>query len=159
MPVRLEGSCRCGAVAFTVDSHTPHPFMRCYCGICRKIGGGGGYAINIMGVARTLDVSGAAEKAEVSFHIDGVLSTMKRAFCRRCGCALWGFHPEWPDAVYPFASAIDTDLPVPPATTHIMLDHKASWVVPEIREGDLTFERYPVQSIADWHSSRGLWVD
>jgi len=25
MPMRLEGSCRCGAISFTVDSHTPYP--------------------------------------------------------------------------------------------------------------------------------------
>ena len=49
-PMRLEGSCRCGAISFSVDSHTPYPYQRCYCSICRKSAGGGGYAINIMGV-------------------------------------------------------------------------------------------------------------
>ena len=34
MPMRLEGSCRCGAVSFSVDSHTPYPYQRCYCSIC-----------------------------------------------------------------------------------------------------------------------------
>ena len=47
--MKLKGSCHCGAVTFTLDSHTPQPFMRCYCSICRKTAGGGGYAINIMG--------------------------------------------------------------------------------------------------------------
>ena len=47
--MKLEGSCHCGAVHFTVESHTPYPFLRCYCSICRKTAGGGGYAINIMG--------------------------------------------------------------------------------------------------------------
>ena len=51
MPVRLEGSCRCGAVRFAVASHTPQPYQLCYCSICRKTAGGGGYAINLMGVA------------------------------------------------------------------------------------------------------------
>ena len=54
----LEGSCHCGAVTFTVKSHTPQPYMHCYCSICRKTAGGGGYAINIMGEARTLKVTG-----------------------------------------------------------------------------------------------------
>ena len=58
MPIRLEGSCRCGAVSFSFDSHTPYPYQRCYCSICRKSAGGGGYAINIMGVADTLKVKG-----------------------------------------------------------------------------------------------------
>src|SRR6476660_6972294 len=58
--MQLEGSCHCGAVHFAVESHTPYPFMRCYCTICRKTAGGGGYAINIMGDARTLKVRGRA---------------------------------------------------------------------------------------------------
>ena len=44
MPMRLEGSCRCSAISFSVDSHTPYPYQRCYCSICRKSAGGGGYA-------------------------------------------------------------------------------------------------------------------
>jgi len=44
-----EGSCRCGAISLSVDSRTPYPYQRCYCSICRKSAGGGGYAINIMG--------------------------------------------------------------------------------------------------------------
>jgi hypothetical protein len=27
MPMRLEGSCRCGAISFSVDSHTPYPYQ------------------------------------------------------------------------------------------------------------------------------------
>ena len=34
MPIKLEGSCRCGAVHFTVQSHTPCPYQLCYCTIC-----------------------------------------------------------------------------------------------------------------------------
>ena len=56
MPIRLDGSCRCGAIRF---SHTPHPYQLCYCTICRKTAGGGGYAINIMGAAATLKVTDA----------------------------------------------------------------------------------------------------
>src|SRR5881409_20559 len=56
--MQLAGSCHCGAVKFSLDSHTPYPYMRCYCSICRKTAGGGGYAINIMGDAATLKVRG-----------------------------------------------------------------------------------------------------
>ena len=56
--MRLGGSCHCKGVSFIIESHTPYPFMRCYCSICRKTGGGGGYAINIMGEAKTLEVTG-----------------------------------------------------------------------------------------------------
>ena len=34
--MKLNGSCHCGAVKFSVESHTPYPYMRCYCSICRK---------------------------------------------------------------------------------------------------------------------------
>ena len=59
MPITLHGSCRCGAVRFSLDSHTPVPYQLCYCSICRKTAGGGGYAINIMGDATTLKVRGS----------------------------------------------------------------------------------------------------
>jgi hypothetical protein len=36
MPMLLKGSCHCGAVGFEVESHTPVPYMYCYCTICRK---------------------------------------------------------------------------------------------------------------------------
>ena len=58
MPLRLEGSCRCGAVSFAVDSHAPHPYQLCYCSICRKTAGGGGYAINLHADTATLKVKG-----------------------------------------------------------------------------------------------------
>src|SRR5258708_5466177 len=71
MPMRLEGSCRCGAISFSVDSHTPYPYQRCYCSICRKSAGGGGYAINIMGLADTLKVKGKSALGVWNAPIDG----------------------------------------------------------------------------------------
>ena len=47
--MKLTGSCHCGSVRFTVESAQPVPFMRCYCSICRKTAGGGGYAIKACG--------------------------------------------------------------------------------------------------------------
>jgi hypothetical protein len=164
MPMKLEGSCRCGAVRFTVDSHTPYPYQRCYCSICRKQDGGGGYAINIMGDTTTLKVEG--REAIGIYHAritedDGTTrtSTGERNFCTRCGTALWIYDEHWPDLVYPFASSIDTPLPQPPSRVHLMLDFKAEWV--ELQKGpdDQQFDRYPEQSIEDWHKSRGLWIE
>ena len=45
--MRLEGSCHCGAVRFTVEAPHPYPFSLCYCSICRKTAGAGGHAINL----------------------------------------------------------------------------------------------------------------
>ena len=51
----------------------------------------------------------------------------------------------------PFASAIDTPLPVPPEHTHLMLAFKAPWVEVETKPGDKLFDGYPEESLADWH--------
>jgi hypothetical protein len=165
MPMTLEGSCRCGAVRFACDSHTPQPYQRCYCSICRKTDGGGGYAINLGAEARTLKIEDPAKairvfRAEIRDD-DGhcEVSTGERSFCAQCATALWLFSPEWPDLVHPFASAIDSDLPVPPSRVHLMLRFKPSWVVPNLGPDDATFDLYPTDSLEDWHKARGLWVD
>src|SRR3954463_6175961 len=96
--MQLEGSCRCGAVSFSVESHTPHPYQLCYCSICRKTAGGGGYAINLMGDASTLKVTGRESlgvyQAEIADE-DGRCkrSEAQRHFCTRCASALWLFGP------------------------------------------------------------------
>lgn len=56
--MQLEGSCHCGAVTFSLISARPYPYQRCYCSICRKTQGGGGYAINLGGDAKSLKVRG-----------------------------------------------------------------------------------------------------
>lgn len=165
MPVTLEGSCRCGAVRFSAASHTPVPYQLCYCSICRKQQGGGGFAINLAADARTLKVTGKRHlglyRAEIEDeerpHCE--VSTGERRFCRRCGSALWLYDPTWPDLVHPFASAIDSELPAAPQKVHLMLKYKAGWVEPDIREGDDAYQLYPVLSIEDWHKKHGLWVD
>jgi hypothetical protein len=164
MPRTLEGSCRCGAVRFGLESHTPYPYQLCYCSICRKTAGGGGFAINLMGDAKTLAVEGKrairvfrAEIRDKSDHCH--TSTGQRNFCSKCATALWLFDPEWPELVHPFASAIDTALPKPPSKVHLMLRFKAPWVVPDFGRGDQKFREYPKLSIEQWHRKRGLWVD
>ena len=160
--MRLEGSCHCGAVRFTVESRHPYPFNLCYCSICRKTAGGGGLAINLGADATTLRVEGEEHirtyRARMIDPASGVetRSSGERRFCGECGSALWLWDPTWPELVHPHASAIDTDLPTPPEHTHLMLASKASWVEPCIREHDRTFDGYPEESIAAWHQRLGL---
>ena len=59
-------------------------------------------------------------------------STNARFFCRDCGSHLWAQDPSWPAWFYPFASAIDTELPAPPKTVHMMLGSRAPWVAPQV---------------------------
>lgn len=154
--MHLSGSCRCGKVTFTLESSTPYPYMRCYCGICRKTAGSGGYAINIMGEAASLAISGSESIAVFHAEADDGPSPGERRFCRHCGSFLMIWDPRWPENVYPFAGAIDTPLPTPPETVHIMLDFKAPWIDVPDGPGHSHFPRYPDRSIEDWHRERGL---
>ena len=161
----LEGSCHCGGVRFSVESHTPYPFMRCYCSICRKTQGGGGYAINIMGDAASLKVTG--KRAIGVYHARITNPGEKRAhvspgerhFCKRCASALWVYDPRWPQWVYPFASAIDTPLPKAPEEVEIMLNYAPGWVDVPKGKRHKHFGEYPRTSIAGWHARRKLTVD
>ncbi len=159
MPMRLEGSCRCGTISFSVDSHTPYPYQRCYGSICRKSAGGGGYAINIMGLADTLKVKGKGTLGVWNAPIDGHKGSADRHHCKHCGTPLWVSDEQWPELVHPFASAIDTELPKAPSSVHLLLRDKASWVEPQIGPNDDCFHGYPELSIEDWHKKHGLWIE
>lgn len=157
--MKLEGSCHCGRVSFSVESAEPVPFMRCYCSVCRKTAGTGGYAINLGADHRTLKVKGKRHLRVYQATItegDAVRhSTGQRHFCGACGTALWLYDPSWPDLVHPHAGAIDTPLPEPSANVHIMLGSKAPWVRVEGRKGDQCFDEYPDFSLKDWHRQHG----
>lgn len=162
--MRLEGSCHCGAVRFRLRSRHPYPFNLCYCSICRKTAGGGGFAINLGGEAASLEVEGR-EHLRVYHALlrdgDGPPeeSPAERHFCGRCGSHLWLFDPRWPDLVHPQAGAINTALPIPPERTHLMLGSKAPWVEPAIGPGDRCHDGYPDESLAAWHQRLGLVAD
>ena len=163
--MRLEGSCHCGTVRFSVHSRHPFPFNLCYCSICRKTAGSGGYGINLSGAHETLAVQGGADitvyRARLRDEVTGEmrLSHCERSFCSRCGSALWVWSSKWPQLVHPFASAVDTPLPAPPQRTHLMLGSKAPWVQPRAEPRDKTFDAYPDESIAQWHRRLGLEQD
>ena len=160
--MRLEGSCHCGGVRFRLSSEHPYPFMLCYCSICRKTAGGGGYAINLSGDFGTLEVEGREQLRIYHALIpdpDGTKlreSPAERNFCGTCGSALWLWDPRWPELVHPLASAIDTELPRPPERTHLMLESKPSWAELHTTPKDKQFRSYPEESIAEWHERLGL---
>ena len=153
--MHLKGSCHCRAVTFSLESYAPVPYLKCYCSICRKTGGGGGYAVNLGGHAETLKVEGEENISVFHAVIDGAESPAERRFCSKCGSALWVWDPRWPELVHPFASAIDTPLPVPPEHIHIMQASKPDWVV-VANEAEARFEGYPDESLEDWHRRHGL---
>lgn len=160
--MHLEGSCHCRKVRFTVEAAEPVPFMRCYCSICRKTAGSGGYAINLGAATHTMKVTGKRYLGIYRARLQQEGSTKRRAsearryFCSRCGSALWAWDPRWPDLVHPHAGAIDTPLPAAPENVHIMLGSKAPWVKVEGAAADPRFDGYPDMSLAQWHEAKGL---
>jgi len=160
--MRLDGSCHCAAVRFHLESAHPYPFNLCYCSICRKTAGGGGFAINLSGAHESLEVEGGDHlrvyQATVQYPGEPSphRSPGKRHFCEICGSHLWMWDPRWPELVHPLASAIDTPLPAPPERTHLLIDSKAPWVEVRPDAGDKRFPGFPEESIAQWHQRLGL---
>jgi hypothetical protein len=149
--MQLEGSCECGKIRFTVASSAPHPYRICYCRRCRKIGGGVGAAINILAEADSLTILGELEPK--AYEAAGGL---KVKFCPECATALFIELAGWPKWVYPFASAIDSALPVPPHRIHIQWGDRVDWspVVPAAN--DAVFEENAEESILEWHERMRL---
>lgn len=153
----LEGSCHCQAVKFSVESAHPYPFNLCYCSICRKTAGAGGFAINLGAENASLQVQGSEHITVYKAWVDDAKtgerkqSPGERHFCKHCASSLWAWDARWPELLHPFASAVDTPLPVAPERTHLMLDSKAPWVEISAGEKDKQFPGYPEESIAGWH--------
>jgi len=103
----LRGSCHCRTIRFSLDSPTPYPYQACYCSICCKTAGGGGYAINLGGDSSSLEVEGeeilSVYRARIQDPDDPEekISPARRNFCRHCGSALWVYDPRWPELVHP----------------------------------------------------------
>ena len=160
--MHLEGACHCGAVRFSLEAHSPVPFMHCHCSICRKTAGGGGYAINLGGDAATLKVRGRQHLGvyHAMLREPGQRATRSKAgrhFCLKCGSALWLWDPRWPELVHPHASAIDTPLPKPPEVVEAGLAFAANWVDVPTGRGHLHCATWPAESLEDWHKRHRLW--
>jgi len=161
--VLLRGSCHCGAVRFRVESETPYPYQACYCSICRKTAGGGGFAINLGADANTLEIEGgeclSVYNAKLYDHGgpgETPESEAERDFCRFCGSFLWLYDPQWPDLVHPFASAIDTPLLKPPEHIRLMLNYAPPWCEIPTGEDERHFPVFPEESLEAWHRRHGL---
>ncbi len=166
VPMRIEGSCHCQAVKFSLESNTPVPYQDCFCSICRKTAGGTGSAGNIMGDRTTMVVEGEehvgvyrARMPDPDHPGQTRPGPQRRSFCTKCGSALWGYNPAWGELVYPFASAVDTPLPKPTERSHVFVDSAAPWVRVPSGEGERCFAEFPEESIEGWHRKRGLWVE
>ncbi|PGH27390.1 hypothetical protein AJ80_00868 [Polytolypa hystricis UAMH7299] len=163
MPMTLNGSCQCGGVEFTLQSHTPVPYQLCACSICRKIGGYSG-SVNLGGIASTLTVHKGQDlvKKYTAVKARGLptesMCSSIRNFCSNCSTMLWLWDHHWPELIHPFASAIDTELPVPEEMVCIMNGSKPAWVRwPEGKKS--VHETYGETGLDEWHKKNGAWVE
>ncbi|EPE31665.1 Mss4-like protein [Glarea lozoyensis ATCC 20868] len=82
----------------------------------------------------------------------------ERNFCGTCSTMLWLWDKQWPELIHPFASAIDTELPVVDEMVCVMGNSKPAWVrLPEGKKS--VHEVYGEDSIEGWHKKKGLWVE
>jgi hypothetical protein len=158
--MRLDGSCQCGKVTFSVESDTPVPFMYCFCSICRKLSGGP-FGCNVMGKRATLKVTG--RRFLTAYHARirkrgkrAVISEGERVFCGACGTHLYVQDDRWPEGVWPNVGAIDTELPRAPEHVYMMTRYKPDWVPMERFGPGPSYPEYPELSIAAWHEQQGL---
>jgi hypothetical protein len=138
-----------------VESETPYPYQACYCSICRKTAGGGGYVINLGADADTLEVEGEEQLSVYTARAQD-RGQSERNFCKFCGSFLWLFNPTWPELVHPYASAVDTPLPKPPERVRLMLNYAAPWCEIPKDGNELHFPEYPEESLEEWHQRHGL---
>ena len=159
--MKLNGSCHCRAVRFSVEAQSPVPFMHCHCSICRKTAGSGGYGINLGAKSATLKVTGKQHLGRYHAFIREPgqrtkRSKAERCFCRECGSALWLYDPRWPELVHPHASAIDTSLPKPKEVVEAALADSPSWVDVPKGKGHVHCRKWPQESLEDWHKRHHL---
>ncbi|EPS32106.1 hypothetical protein PDE_07065 [Penicillium oxalicum 114-2] len=161
MPMKLDGSCQCGGVEFTLQSNTPVPYQLCACSICRKIGGYVG-CVNLGGIANSLQVLKGQDliKKYNAIKDRGTPNeeqcSSERNFCSNCSSMLWLWDHHWPELIHPFASAIDTELPEPAEMACIMESSKPKWMRwPEGKKS--THSLYSKESLEEWHKKHGYY--
>ena len=71
---------------------------------------------------------------------------------------LWLWDPTWPELIHPFAAAIDSKLDVPEEMVCLMAESKPEYVRwPEGKKK--VFEKYPKESLEEWHRREGKFVE
>jgi hypothetical protein len=87
MSTAKSGSCVCGSIQFTVQSHSDVK-MICYCSDCRK---GSGHLGQILGKFNTKDVQITDKNSTMKEYIISKTQSgfpKKKLFCGECGCTI-----------------------------------------------------------------------
>jgi hypothetical protein len=105
----LTGGCLCGGVRFEV-TEPPQAAGYCHCTRCQRRTGTAA-AISTMVPPGAVRVTAGEDLVETYWPEDG----FGKAFCRRCGSALWSVSSENPEQLAPRMGAYDEDPGVRPA--------------------------------------------
>jgi hypothetical protein len=86
------------------------------------------------------------------------LCSSERNFCSNCSTMLWLWDRLRPDLIHPFASAIDTELPVPEEMVCMMNGSKPAWAKwPEGKKS--VVDEYYEDAHIEWHKKHGVFVE
>ena len=94
--------------------------------------GSSGYGINIGADFDSLELVGGEfidvyhPGSETHYSSPGIGKVSGRHFCRNCSSGLWNWDERWSELFHPYPSIIDTELPVAPSNTHMMLNYKTA---------------------------------
>ncbi|KAG6331005.1 hypothetical protein ID866_8085 [Astraeus odoratus] len=157
MPVKLEGSCHCGTVRFSVLSSTPVPYQVGFY-LFRK---------EHIGVYRAVMNRDTPDES---------IASSERNFCTKCSSMLWLYDENWyvsisalprsPELLHPFASAIDSPeleaagemVCIFFVSVIVKLDSKPDYV--RLPEGPKKkYEHYGPHSIEEWHKKHRKYVE
>ncbi len=118
MKIAAEGSCGCGAIAFTVEE-APRNIINCHCGLCRRLNGSA-FTTWVSFSVRAFALSG--KERLVSF---AATQNVTRYFCSACGTHVFTSDVRYPKIVGVPAGILG-ELPLQPKA-HYFVSHKAAW--------------------------------
>jgi len=133
-PIKVRGSCLCGAVRYEITGPISSP-ENCHCSMCRKAHGAA-FSTNALVATEALRVTTGAEML-TEYESS---PNRRKCFCRQCGSQLFIRRLNRPEFTVVTLGTLDDDPAVRP-TRHVFVGSKAPWH--EI-DGPLpTFKIYP----------------
>ncbi|MBX3480405.1 MAG: GFA family protein [Caulobacter sp.] len=117
----LTGGCLCGAVRYQAAAE-PQMVGDCYCVDCRR-SSGTTHCTHAVFVAEAVKVSGAVSRYERAADSGNLVT---RAFCPRCGSAVYSTNAAMPGMIFIRASSLDDLEAVAPGMT-VYASRAPSW--------------------------------
>jgi hypothetical protein len=122
MTEKLNGSCLCGAIAYTID--VPVAELRaCHCEHCQKTSGAGG-SVNAVVPSSAFHITRGTPRRYSALADSG--RTLYRHFCGDCGSPIYSQRANAPETVVVRAGTID-NAPDMKITMNIWTRSKRPW--------------------------------